>query len=192
MKIYHLFPKIDYTKLKYDDVGLYSITNYTEADKISAILKKNFTNCDNINILDGTGGLGGNTISFSKYFNSVVSIELDKERYSMLENNINLYKLNNVQVLNTNSIEYLLNNYNNFDIYFFDPPWGGRNYKEFKKLNLKLDNMSLSNIINILKDKIKNKMFVYKLPFNYDMDEFNGYNYKLYKIRNYILLIINL
>ena len=63
-----LFPETNYEKLQYDNEGLYSITNYKEADIISSIIKNNFISNNNIKIYDGTGGLGGNTISFSKHF----------------------------------------------------------------------------------------------------------------------------
>ena len=42
----------------------YSITNYTEADFISETIINNFNHNSQLKILDGTGGLGGNTISF--------------------------------------------------------------------------------------------------------------------------------
>jgi len=190
--IHELFPLIDYNKLQYDDEGLYSITNYTEADIISNFLKDYFFYSDKINILDGTGGLGGNTISFSKYFNSVTSIELNPIRYEMLNNNINIYELKNIKTLNTDSINYLYNNYDNYNIYFFDPPWGGPNYKKKDIINLYLGTKSLLEITLFLKNNTKNKLLVYKLPFNYNFDEFNIFNYKLYKIKNYYIIIISI
>jgi hypothetical protein len=66
-----LFPLINnYNNLQYDTEGLYSITNYNEANLISDIILSNF-NSNNLKIIDGTGGLGGNTISFAKKFNSI-------------------------------------------------------------------------------------------------------------------------
>ena len=112
--ITELFPNTDYTKLQYDTEGLYSITNFNEADNISNILLNNFTN-KNLNILDGTGGLGGNTISFAKYFKNVTSIELNINRYEMLKNNLDAYNLKNVNVNNCDSVEYLFNNYSKYN-----------------------------------------------------------------------------
>jgi 16S rRNA G966 N2-methylase RsmD len=189
--ITELFPITDYTKLQYDTEGLYSITNFNEADNISNILLNNFTN-KNLNILDGTGGLGGNTISFAKYFKNVTSIELNINRFEMLKNNLNVYNLKNVTINNCNSVEYLFNNYSKYNIYFFDPPWGGPGYKKKEHLTLSMGNDSLLKIADFLKENTKDKLLVYKLPFNYNFDEFNGYDYKLYKINKYYIIIISI
>jgi len=187
-----LFPITEYNRLQYDEEGLYSITNYIDADYISQFLKENFMNSEKLNILDGTGGLGGNTISFSKYFNKVTSIELNKERYIILNNNIDVYELKNVKTLNTNSVDYLYNNYNNYNIYFFDPPWGGPCYKKKQSITLELGYKSLLEIALFLRESTKNKLLVYKLPFNYNYDEFYEFDYKLCKIKNYYIIIISI
>ena len=189
--ITELFPNTDYTKLQYDTEGLYSITNFNEADNISNLLLDNFTN-KNLNILDGTGGLGGNTISFAKYFKNVTSIELNINRYEMLKNNLDVYNLKNVIINNCDSVEYLFNNYSKYNIYFFDPPWGGPSYKKKENLTLSMGNNSLLKIADFLKENTKDKLLVYKLPFNYNFDEFNGYDYKLYKINKYYIIIISI
>lgn len=189
--ITELFPITDYTKLQYDTEGLYSITNFNEADNISNLLLDNFRN-KNLNILDGTGGLGGNTISFAKYFKNVTSIELNIKRYKMLKNNLDVYNLKNVTINNCNSVEYLFNNYSKYNIYFFDPPWGGPSYKKKENLTLSMGNNSLLKIADFLKENTKDKLLVYKLPFNYNFDEFNGYDYKLYKINKYYIIIISI
>ena len=58
-------------KLKITDKGLYSISKYQDAKWISEIIK-NFLKGQNIDIknetiIDSTAGIGGNSISFSKY-----------------------------------------------------------------------------------------------------------------------------
>jgi len=185
-----LFPPTNYTNLKYDTEGLYSLTNFNDADYISILLLENFTNYINLKILDGTGGLGGNTISFSKFFKNVTSIELNHDRFLMLKNNIEHYNLSNINLLNNDSVDYLFNNYTNYNIYFFDPPWGGPNYKYEQNISLNLGSKSLIDIILFLKQNTKEKIIVYKLPFNYDFNEFHQYNYKLYKVKNYFIIII--
>uniref|UniRef100_A0A6C0DCL1 Trimethylguanosine synthase n=1 Tax=viral metagenome TaxID=1070528 RepID=A0A6C0DCL1_9ZZZZ len=188
--ISELFPITDYTKLQYDNEGLYSITNYTEADQISNIIVNMFTDIKNLCILDGTGGIGGNTISFSKYFSKVTSIELNKERFIMLKNNISNYNITNIKLFNVDSVEYVFNNYNKYNIYFFDPPWGGPDYKKYKNLTLKMGNKTLLEIVKFLKEKSTDKLIIFKLPFNYNFNEFYQYDYKLYKIKKYYIIII--
>ena len=188
--INHLFPLTDYSKLQYDSEGLYSITNPIEAQQISNLIKSNFTDNNLINIFDGTGGLGGNTINFSKNFNTVTSCEINNERYQMLVNNINQYNLSNVTIINNDSVNYLIENFSKYDVYFFDPPWGGPSYKKHKSLSLKMGSKSLLEIANFLKNKTTNKLLIYKIPYNYNLNEFSLFDYKLYKINKYYIIIL--
>jgi hypothetical protein len=65
-----IFPPSENIKnLGYDSEGLWSITLPQDADTISQIIL-NENNSD-ITIIDTTAGLGGNTLSFAKYFKKV-------------------------------------------------------------------------------------------------------------------------
>lgn len=178
-----IFPIIlDNDLLKYDPEGLWSISLPNDAEKISLIILNKFGS--NIYILDGTSGIGGNVISFAKYFNKVCAVELNKDRFEILKNNIDIFKLDNINLINDDSCNYLNNDY---DVYFFDPPWGGQDYKTKVNLKFKLGNYTLYEIIN----KINKKPIIFKLPNNYDLSEFSNYNYNIIRINNYIILIIN-
>ena len=185
-----IFPLTNYENIKYDTEGLYSITNYIEADTISKIIIDLFDSNKELKIMDGTGGIGGNTISFCKYFKKVTTLEIDSNRFNMLKNNIDLYDFKNIDLINQNSIKYLFENYNKYDIFFFDPPWGGHDYKKLSNITLKMDNMYLHEIIDKIIEKTNNKIFIFKLPFNYNFEEFNLYNYKLFKINKYYIIMI--
>lgn len=185
-----IFPKTNNENLlKTDDEGIWSITLPQDADFISNIICG--INGKNKIIVDCTAGLGGNTISFAKYFKKVIGIEISKERFELLQNNINVYNLQNTELINGSCVDFINNesNMNNIDILFFDPPWGGPDYKKNTKLNFKLDDIELVTLMN--KIKSKNKSIFLKLPFNYDLDEFNSFNYKIHKIKNYYVIEIN-
>ena len=62
-------------------------------------------------------------------------------------------------------------------------------YKFEKSIRIHMDNKSLKDITKILKEK--DKIVVFKLPFNYDLNEFKKYNYQIYQIKNYLILIID-
>lgn len=185
-KLIKIFPITnDFNKLQYDNEGLYSITHSNDANKISELILSNF-NINNLNIVDCTAGIGGNTFSFSKYFKNVTSIEINKNRFEILKNNILIYKLKNIKLLNNNCIDYIKNN-KNYNVYFFDPPWGGINYKKNNTLILTLNDYTLVDILKLL--KTNNNSIIFKLPYNYNLDEFSKYNYKLYKINNYFIIM---
>jgi len=176
-----LFPKanIDYNKISMTYESTYSVTFAEDADIISKIIKKKYPNIKTI--ADMTANVGGNTLSFCKYFNYVYSIEIDKETSEYLKNNVDLYGFKNYEVLNINA-----NDFNKkADFYFYDPPWTGIFYKMKDHMDLYLGN---KNIVDMMKPN-----FCLKAPINYNIkrlfDKFS--NISIYKIKNYLIIINN-
>jgi precorrin-6B methylase 2 len=88
--------------------GVWSISLPSDAGLITNIIKKNIIKCNKI--FDGTGGLGGNVISFSKNFKSVITCEINEERFKMLKNNLNIFGIKNVQLVQgdcLNNLEWI-------------------------------------------------------------------------------------
>ncbi len=174
-----------YEGLNIDNEGLYSITHPKEADIISQnIISIMGTN--ELNILDMTAGCGGNMISFAKYFNHATGIELNEERFNLLENNMKKYNYNNYNIILGNSIDHINND---FDVYYIDPPWGGPDYKKNKNLSITLSGIDLYDIILSIP---KNKLIILKLPFNYNIDIFKNNIIKQIKMNNINILFIKL
>ncbi len=179
----------NYNGLDYDEEGLYSITHPKDADLISTTIIE-ILGTNNISIVDMTAGCGGNMISFVKYFTKTVGIELNTKRYNILKKNLSQYPFNNYELINDDSINYIINNINNInnDVFFIDPPWGGPDYKKTMNIELYLSNIKLSEFILMLP---KNKLIVLKLPFNYNMNAINKDNIiKKININNIIILFI--
>jgi 16S rRNA G966 N2-methylase RsmD len=157
--------------LKITDKGLYSISKYYDAKWISDIIIK-FLTSENIdysseNIIDGTAGIGGNTINFCKYFKFVYAIEINNVHFNVLNNNLDALSIKNVTSYMDNFLN-ILDITNNSNIYFLDPPWGGKSYKNYKYFNLKIGKLPIYNIINILYDK-KIKYVILKAPVNLNL-----------------------
>jgi predicted RNA methylase len=169
---------------KFDQEGLWSITYPKEADYISNLIKSEIGK--ESTIVDATAGVGGNTISFAKHFLNVVSIELSKSRFELLSNNIQVYNLSNVSLINGNCLDYLNGDYHG---YFLDPPWGGPDYKNNNETKIKLGNYTLEQVVYKIKSINEKPIFI-KLPFNYDLSEFKKFNYKIDKIKNYQMITI--
>jgi len=152
----------DYSKLQYDNEGLWSLTTYNLADLISEQILEIVDN-NNLHIIDTCCGCGGNLISFIKYFKNVTAIELDKNRFTYMQNNIKCYTNKSINLINGDCIDYLFKA--DYDIYFFDPPWGGPSYKKKQNIELYLSKYSLNDILKKLK---KDKLVVVKVPYNYN------------------------
>jgi 16S rRNA G966 N2-methylase RsmD len=188
-------------KLKITDKGLYSISKYSDAYWITNIISEFLTsfikvNLEDISIIDGTAGIGGNTISFAKYFKKVYSIEINNTHYEVLKNNIDALNIINVETYLNNFLHVIENLSQNSNIFFFDPPWGGKNYKNFKYFNLKIGKLQLNDVINILYAK-KYKYVILKAPYNLNisslLDNIKYENMNIHKNykKNMILIIFH-
>lgn len=168
-----IFPDIEnkqlLKKLKIDSESYNYISVKNDAKLITTMIleKINDMNIPNIDlkITDATGGVGGNTLSFGRVFSIVYSVEIDPIRAEYLQNNVNVYNLKNVIVLNSDYTKLDIVQ----DILFVDPPWGGTSYKEHQNLKLTLGNTPIEDICNIALNK-KTKLIALKLPYNYDIN----------------------
>lgn len=202
-KLLFKLPKYIINKIQYDDQALYSITDMNSAEIISKIILNLPNINNNSSIIDATASVGGNVFLFSKYFNHVTAIEIDQNRFNMLNNNIKLLQdnnlcNNNIETINDDFITYLNNNNINSDIIFFDPPWGGVNYKKYNNISLYLSDINMSIIIKKLIEKNKNnklKYIIMKVPNNINIDDYDEFS-NIMTINNdihkFTLLIFNL
>ncbi|AYV78442.1 MAG: putative RNA methylase [Edafosvirus sp.] len=204
-RILRLFPyinnKTQFNKLKIDNDSIAYITPKEFAEKISQIIISHVFKLEmepeNIIITDATAGVGGNTISFAKYFKHVHAIELDKERAEFLENNLSIYNITNTTVYNYNCLTCTPNILDH-NIIFIDPPWGGKGYKTHKKLRLKIDDLDIETICNnFMNSELMKKvpdLLILKLPINYDIkylyDLVKGCRMYLYELDKMIVIVI--
>jgi predicted RNA methylase len=190
-----LFPKkdgVNYSLLKTTIEGSYSITRRRDAERIMIVLTNIFKEPKNMTITDATACIGGDTLNFALKFGHVHSIEISQENFEVLENNIGVYSLNNVTLHNGDSTK--LFNWNT-NVLYIDPPWGGKDYKKHKELDLYLSEKRLDCWLEeILSRKNRPCYIVLKLPSNYN---FNRLNFLLniecirpYQIRSYVVVVI--
>jgi tRNA/tmRNA/rRNA uracil-C5-methylase (TrmA/RlmC/RlmD family) len=200
--------KGDYSKIQIDEDSFNFITIREIADFTSKIICHHLIN-DFLNplktvICDLTAGVGGNILSFSCYFKQVHAIEIMKDRYDFLINNVGLYKHTNISFYNSCAIEFIDNKLLevNPSVLFIDPPWGGVGYKKNDNLELSLGDLSLEDLLIYILNKFSiiysscnknleyssehNKLIVFKLPKNYNIIHFYKY-IKNTCINNYIV-----
>jgi 16S rRNA G966 N2-methylase RsmD len=185
-----IFPDISedrLNKLLIDEESIKYITFKSDAEDISQIIIKNLEEkADEYVISDMTAGVGGNVLNFAKYFKYVNAIEINRERYNYLNNNIYQYDLINVNTYNYDSYNLLIEQDEiRQDIVFFDPPWGGSSYKDYDSLRLTFADKSIEDICLKLLEK-NNKLIVLKLPKNYD------FNYLKEKLSDHTVIIYQL
>lgn len=177
--LFPLPPSKTYNNLQIDDESVSYITTPGNSDIIASIIDSQIPRHiqrTDVNILDATACVGGDSISFGKMFGTVVSTEIDSKRYSMLVNNLKEFELANVIPINEDCMK-AYRRLNFLDIIYFDPPWGGRSYRYEKDLHLTLGDVPIEDVINTIfnsdpsEKMIRSdiKMVVLKLPKNYDI-----------------------
>lgn len=190
-----LFPRkegVDYSKLKTTDEGSYSITRRRDADRILIILRNIFKNMSLMTITDATACTGGDTLNFALNFLHVHSIEVNLENFEALTNNVDVYGLHNITMHRGDSVT--LFNWNT-NVLYIDPPWGGKDYKKHKQLDLFLSGKRLDCWLEeILSRKNRPEFIILKLPVNYNFNRLNFLinvdHIRPYQIRSYVLVII--
>lgn len=176
-KLFPLPPNKSYSNLLIDDEAISFITTPVNSEMITAIIDSHIPDHVmryDITILDGTACVGGDSIAFGKHFGSVLSSEIDDKRYIMLVNNLREYELHNVIPVNTDCIK-ILKRINFIDIAYFDPPWGGKQYKTSTNLRLSISDIYVDDIINMIFDDPRYiasniQMVAFKMPKNCDIE----------------------
>jgi len=184
MEIYfRSFPDVDKSKLQYTPESIYSVSYHFHAKWLAKMISKTYTK--NITIADVCSNVGGNTIEFLlEGFKKVISIEIDKKTSEALINNIGLYSSHIKGKSEVINIDANLYDYTDIDCFFIDPPWGGKNFKEKKKLQLFIGDIPLWKFIN--KHCIGKPVFI-KVPFNFAFTELEtntDRKFKSYPMRN--------
>ena len=149
--------------------------------QIMKYLKK-YTNENDI-ICDCTSGIGGNCVNFCKYYNFVFAIDIEPECIPYLD--YNLKHFDNKLIINGDSLDII--KIIKSDIFFFDPPWGGKDYKYLNKINLKLNGILITTIIDNLYKHCK--IIALKAPnnFNFTLSKYwKIKEYNIYKIKNVV------
>jgi predicted RNA methylase len=190
-----LFPKkegIDYSLLKTTEEGCYSITRRRDAERILVVLTNIFKEVKNMTITDATACIGGDTLNFALKFGHVHSIELNEENFEALENNVKAYNLHNV-TLHYGDATKLFNW--NTNVLYVDPPWGGKDYKQHKELDLFLSEKRIDCWLEeILSRKNRPDYIVLKLPSNYNFKRLNFLlnieHIRPYQIRSYVVVVV--
>eukprot|EP00511_Aplanochytrium_stocchinoi_P009776 CAMPEP_0204863686 /NCGR_PEP_ID=MMETSP1348-20121228/3500_1 /ASSEMBLY_ACC=CAM_ASM_000700 /TAXON_ID=215587 /ORGANISM="Aplanochytrium stocchinoi, Strain GSBS06" /LENGTH=401 /DNA_ID=CAMNT_0052014085 /DNA_START=42 /DNA_END=1248 /DNA_ORIENTATION=+ len=171
------------SKLKMDEVAMFSVTDLRSADIMSNELLNVEGISPNSTITDATACVGGNTISFIRSFAKVNAVELDQTRVECLRDNLDVvqrfYSKENKNVdvpyIEFGVFEVFQGNCLEIcpkltqDIIFLDPPWGGVTYKNRGTVTLFLSGLSLGEVCKKLGNYAK--FLALKLPMNTDIEE---------------------
>jgi len=165
-KIYSNVKKSDLDKLIFTEESLYSVSKIKGSNFLINVIKRYFNETKKIILTDATANVGSDSINLSYYLKKVNAIELDDINYKALVNNINVLKVRNIETFNSDSNKIISKLKQ--DIIYVDAPWGGRDYKTKKKLDLFLGDTNISTFYFNNQDFAK--LFIFKVPYNYNLE----------------------
>jgi hypothetical protein len=165
---------IDYSKLEATKATQFSSDLPNQVYKLIEIIEKinpDFTNkSKKLNILDCTGHVGSFSLCWTALFrkHKITAVEIDEFTFTRLKNNTKKLGLDEqVNVVNADVTNFI-NNADQYDFVYIDPPWGGPNYKFKKGLMLYLGDKSIVEfVLDIFNKKITKYVFI-KVPINFD------------------------
>ena len=130
------FPKTKHiNNIQLSADSCYSITLPEDTLKIIKYIKKEFSSVDYI--IDGTANVGSSTIIMAEYFYFIYSFEINEDTCDKLKNNVDVYNIKNVDVINyditkmmydKDKLQVIKYDPEHFCL-FLDPPWEGVFYK---------------------------------------------------------------
>ena len=186
----------------------YSYTHKKEAEFLSLFIKSIVNNdIENTLIVDGTTSLGGNLLSFIHHFKFIIGIEINQIRFNKLlftlkkkyfmnfyfKENIFKDTSNNIILINDSFNKYIdfICKYNKENkIIYLDPPWGGKDYKDYNNIILGLAGVPLHLLVKQIKDKDDNIIIILKLPLNYYLDSFINKIKKIKRLEKFFYIYL--
>lgn len=136
-----------------------------------------------ISFLDGTSNCGAdaiNSVIISKNLQHsfrISAIELNSLNYQALKENITLFGCDaHIEPIQADVVEWLKNEgeKRSFTCMYFDPPWGGKDYKMADKVQLYLSGINIWTLCRDIMSKSpdrKPKLIVVKGPSNWNMED---------------------
>lgn len=152
--------------------GKYSSPPKLEADLTAQLVRSFFSSQHGtIHLVDATAGNGGNTLGFARQQFQVKAYEQDPVEAKVLMENLAQSQFEREVRVEVENWFHWMNSSEKTDAIFFDPPWGGPEYKKKRKLSLFLSDLNgePQNMVEIIRKVWSRTRVVFlKTPFNFD------------------------
>ena len=130
-------------------------------------------------IIDATAHIGCDSIMFHMTFRSanIVALEIDGKTAEILDSNMKkmsrINRGNNraVTAVNMDCMQYFESDQTAADIIYFDPPWGGPQYKNVAVHLMRLNGKSLGVAVKAALIHSPYARIIIRVPYNADIDE---------------------
>jgi hypothetical protein len=170
MDIFYGANRINYRKLLFTDESMYSVSKINGATKLYKVIQNYLPSTYELVITDATANIGSDSVYMASKFSYVNAIEIYEKTFDVLRHNIDTLRIKNIGSVLGDCTKALSTTEQ--DVIIVDAPWGGRNYKDHTKMRLYLSGKEIHELYTMYKDKAK--LFVFKVPCNYDIEFFTN------------------
>jgi trimethylguanosine synthase len=174
---YQLFSRFD-DGILMDNESWFSVTPEKTAYHIAAQCYRKMGNRSDLVVLDAFCGSGGNTIQFCKFFDNVISSDIDFTKLQSAQHNCQIYGVQEKVRFVMQDFFQLhdtlkLDGQNDFkiDLIFLSPPWGGITYLNNRLVDISEFPLDGFKIFLYCLNKLKCKNIVYFLPRNSNLEQ---------------------
>ncbi len=175
---YDYFPKRK-DEYMYTDVSLYSSADVSHSLKTAELISK-YYDISNKTLTEASACIGGNSWSFADKVKNINLVEIDKNNFKALKHNMSVVfnkdpfntENNTLEYKPGKSMKFFNDNYINIrdklggDIIFYDPPWGGVDYKNEPQVGYSYDG-KFYNLEDMSKKsfyKVAPELIVFRIP----------------------------
>ena len=159
-------------------------TFHSQAEQINNIIKK-FISKEST-ITDATACIGGNSMLFCRDFKYSNLVEMDYSTALILKNNTKKFLNKTIYYSDYHNLKFVLKQ----DIIFFDPPWGGKDYKRSNSIDLFLGSENILDIIDSLYNNCR--LICLKAPINFNYLESKFWYSRVFPIYKFSRVIFNI
>ena len=181
---------IDYSLFNTNEESGYSSLLPYQVPQVVSVLREIMKGVNCRLIIDATAHIGCDTINLARTFPSanIVSLENNPHTFKLLTSSIAAISMSTkldrhrFKSIHTDATKFFLTDdyqrsmgNTKADLIFFDPPWGGSDYRKEPKVQLSLSGKPISDIINEILTKGISDLVILKAPSNFDIDGFTPF-----------------
>lgn len=183
--------------MEFTEEGRYSRSRASQSIMITKLIK---TKAEQLllntkQIVDATACNGGDTFTFTRYFDRVTAVEVNDDNFKVLKKNALSMGFKPVDKRLRLLHDDFLVCYERFssDIVYFDPPWGGVDYKTKPSIRLQMSGVPIHRVVTTTLEAGA-KLCAIKVPSNFDFNDFRRTvkhrSMRKYPVANYYLIMV--
>lgn len=155
------------------NVGLYSVIPPAQAMFMAQTIAAHLgQRSDGLTAVDATANVGGQTLAFAASFKHVHAVELMPLHCEILRHNVAAYGVTRRVSVHCGDFFKLYRTLPAaVDVIFFDPPWGGPDYRKQGRMSLNINNVNIMCIAEKLLLEKRTRCVAVRTPATYSFND---------------------